>query len=174
MALRGIVEIFIFGAQLMKTIFKWFSVILILCSLAIHVQADSDMAAGFTKIKSSHSVTTTLDRLEAVLAKKGMKVFARINHAKGAKSVGIELRPTELLIFGNPKVGAPLMACQQTVALDLPQKALAWQDETGQVWLVYNQPDYLEARHKIEGCQAVLSKVSQALAKFVAHATGEI
>ena len=157
----------------MKTILKWLSATLILCSLAIHVQADDDMAAGFIKVKSKHSVAATLDRLEVVLAKKGMKIFARINHGKGAMSAGIELRPTELLIFGNPKVGAPLMACQQTVALDLPQKALAWKDESGQVWLAYNQPDYLKARHKIEGCQAVLSKVSQALTKFVANAAGQ-
>ena len=110
----------------MMTFFKWFSAIPILCCLVMQVQADDAMAAGFTKIKSDYSVAVTLDRLEAILAKKGMKVFARINHAKGAKGADIALRPTELLIFGNPKVGAPLMACQQTVALDLPQKALAW------------------------------------------------
>ena len=80
-------------------------------------------------VKSVHDVKTTADRLEDVLNAKGMKVFTRINHAAGAKSVGKDLRPTELVIFGNPKVGAPLMLCAQSVALDLPQKALIWEDK---------------------------------------------
>jgi len=95
-----------------------------------------------------------------------MTIFKRVDHAAGAENVSMKLRPTELLIFGNPKVGTPLMLCSQTVALDLPQKALAYEDEEGQVWFAYNDPAYIENRHDIDGCDEVLQKVSKALAKF--------
>lgn len=81
------------------------------------------------------------------------------------------MRPTQSVIFGNPKVGTPLMQCSQTVAIDLPQKALIWQDETGQVWLTYNDPQYLEVRHGIDGCQAVVVKIQTALKNFTQVAT---
>jgi uncharacterized protein (DUF302 family) len=128
-------------------------------------------ADGLIVVKSSHSVAATADKLEAVLSENGMKIMNRINHADGAESVGMELRPTELVIFGNPKVGTPLMQCAQSVAVDLPQKALIWEDASGQVWLGYNDPEYLKTRHSIEGCDAVLKKVSGALAKFAKSAT---
>ena len=126
---------------------------------------------GLINLKSSHDVKNTADRLETVLKEKGMNVFLRINHTEGARKVGQELRPTELLIFGNPKVGTPLMQCSQTAAIDLPQKALIWQDESGQVWLTYNDPQYLTMRHEIEGCKAVLDKVRNALKNFAQAAT---
>lgn len=126
---------------------------------------------GLVSVKSSHDVKTTADRLETVLGKKGMKVFTRINHAAGAKSVGNELRPTELIIFGNPKIGSVLMGCTQTIAIDLPQKALIWQDGVGQVWLSYNDPTQLANRHRMSGCGAVLKKVTGALANFAKAAT---
>ena len=100
-----------------------------------------------------------------------MKVFNRIDHSAGAKGVGIALRPTQLLVFGNPKVGAPLMNCGQRIAIDLPQKALIWEDEGGTVWLTYNDPQYLAARHGIEGCAEVLTKVQKALGNFATAAT---
>ncbi len=90
---------------------------------------------GIISVKSSHEVKATADRLENVLNQKGMTVFIRIKHAEGAQKVGKKLRPTELVIFGNPKVGTPLMQCSQSTAIDLPQKALIWEDEKGQVWL---------------------------------------
>ena len=126
---------------------------------------------GLVSVKSAHDVSTTADRLEAVLKKKGMKVFNRIDHAKGAKSVGNNLRPTELIIFGNPKIGSVLMNCAQTIAIDLPQKALIWQDGGGQVWLSYNNPALLANRHRMAGCDQVLNKVTGALAKFAEVAT---
>lgn len=126
---------------------------------------------GLVHVKSAHDVKTTADRLEKVLEAKGMTLFNRINHAAGAKSVGRQLRPTELVIFGNPKVGSPLMACQQTVGIDLPQKALIWQDEAGQAWFSYNSPAYLKSRHQIEGCDEVIAKVSKALENFAKAAT---
>lgn len=127
--------------------------------------------AGLVNVKSAHSVSVTADRLERILAEKGMRLFLRLNHAEGAGKVGIDLRPTELLVFGNPKVGAPLMAKQQPVAIDLPQKMLIWQDETGRVWLTYNHPDYLADRHGLDKSLAPLQKVETALGAF-AQAAG--
>jgi uncharacterized protein (DUF302 family) len=126
---------------------------------------------GLINLKSPHDVKNTADRLETVLKEKGMTVFLRINHSEGARKVGKKLRPTELVIFGNPKVGAPLMLCGQTVAIDLPQKALIWQDETGQVWLTYNDPKYLATRHGLDACKVVLDKVRTALKNFAQSAT---
>ena len=127
--------------------------------------------SGIINIRSSHDVKTTGDRLENKLREKGMTVFIRINHAEGAQKIGKKLRPTELIIFGNPKVGTPLMQCGQSVAIDLPQKALIWQDETGQVWLSYNDPKYLAGRHSIKGCSEVIKKIEKALGNFARIAT---
>lgn len=126
---------------------------------------------GMISIKSAHTVAVTADRLEKILGSKGMTVFKRIDHAAGAKKVGKTLRPTELVIFGNPKVGTPLMLCRQSVAIDLPQKALIWQDEAGQVWFSYNDPQYLALRHNIQGCDEVLKKVAGALGNFAKKAS---
>ena len=126
---------------------------------------------GVISVKSSHDVKVTADRLENILDQKGMNVFIRINHAQGAQKIGKELRPTELIIFGNPKVGTPLMQCAQSVAIDLPQKALIWQDAQGQVWLTYNDPNYLVERHQITGCGEVIKKVGKALGNFAKAAT---
>lgn len=124
-------------------------------------------------IKASNNVKETTDRLESFLTEKGLTIFARINHAEGAKQIGTDLRPTELLIFGNPKAGTPLMQCQQTIGIDLPLKILIWQDENGQVWLTYNNPEYLASRHGLAGCADKfiktigdkLSKIAQTVAK---------
>ncbi len=126
---------------------------------------------GLISVKSSHDVEVTADRLEKILHQKGMNVFLRINHAAGAQTVGETLRPTELIIFGNPKVGTPLMQCNQSIAIDLPQKALIWQDEKGLVWLSYNDPNYLAQRHGLTGCAEVIKKVEKALGSFAAAAT---
>lgn len=128
-------------------------------------------ADGVISLESSHDVVTTANKLESVLKAKGMTVFARINHADGAEKAGLTLRPTEVILFGNPKVGTPLMNCTQSVAIDLPQKALIHQDESGTVWYSYNDPAYLVERHAISGCEGVLKKISGALAKFAKVAT---
>lgn len=127
---------------------------------------------GMVSVKSTHSVKETLDRLSIALKEKGVNVIARVNHAESAKKVGQELRPTEVLIFGNPKAGTPLMQCAQTMGLDLPQRALAWQDEKGQVWLSYNDQHYLAARHGITGCGQAIDAMTSALAGFAKTATG--
>jgi uncharacterized protein (DUF302 family) len=128
-------------------------------------------ADGVKRVKSNHSVSTTIDKLEHALSKKGMTIFKRIDHTAGGEKVGIDIRPTELLIFGNPKIGTKLMQCAQAAALDLPQKALAYKDESGQVWLLYNDPNYMAARHHIKNCEAVIKKFSNALANFTKVAT---
>lgn len=104
---------------------------------------------GLITVASRFSVGETLDRLTAALTSAGLLVFARINHASGAAEVGLELRPTELLIFGHPKGGTPLMQDKQTAGIDLPVKALAWEDEEGAVWLTYNEGAWLAARHAL-------------------------
>jgi len=143
----------------------------IIIALALLPFSFSSFAAeGVVNVKSSHSVSDTANKLEKILLSKGMKVFARIPHSEGAKNVGVDLRPTELIIFGNPKVGSPLMKCAQTVALDLPQKALIWQDATNNVWISYNNPSYLVKRHNIQGCDNVIKKVKGALAKMTGAA----
>ena len=126
---------------------------------------------GLISVKSSHDVKATADRLEIILNQKGMTVFIRIDHAAGARKVGKKLRPTEIVVFGNPKVGTPLMQCSQSVAIDLPQKALIWQDDKGQVWLSYNDPNYLDQRHGLTGCAGVIEKVEKALSNFAKAAT---
>jgi uncharacterized protein (DUF302 family) len=129
-------------------------------------------AQGLVIISSPHSVADTADRLQQALDAKGMTVFARIDHAAGAAKVGKDLPATELVIFGNPKVGTPLMECARTVAIDLPQKALIWEDADGQVWLAYNDPGYLAERHDLgEQCAKVIAKVSAVLSNFAAAAT---
>jgi len=126
---------------------------------------------GIVRIKSTHNVQETINKLEKALINKGMTIFKRISHSDGAAKVDLKLRPTELLIFGNPKVGTPLMQCGQTTALDLPQKALAYEDENGQVWLLYNDPLYIAVRHNVENCTEVINKISNALANFAKAAT---
>lgn len=127
--------------------------------------------AGVISLASAHDVASTEARLLAALESKGMRIFAQVDHSAGAAGVGLELRPTRLVIFGNPKAGTPLMQCGQTMGLDLPQKALIWQDAENRVWLSYNDPHYLAERHQLKNCQAAVEKVSQALANFARAAT---
>jgi len=136
-----------------------------LAALLVLFSAAPVMAAdGVISVRSAFNVEETANRLEGILNEKGMTIFNRIRHSDGAANVGIELRPTELVIFGNPKVGGPLMECQQSVAIDLPQKALIWEDSEAQVWISYNDPRYLEERHDISGCEEIISKIEDALA----------
>jgi uncharacterized protein (DUF302 family) len=102
---------------------------------------------GLISVQSRFGAKETMDRLEAALRASGVSIFARIDHAKGAAAVGENLRPTELLIFGNPKAGTPLMQAQQTIGIDLPLKALVWQDAMGAVRLSYDDPRWLAQRH---------------------------
>ena len=109
--------------------------------------AQAMAADGLTTIPSSYGTKDTMDRLEAEIKARGMTVFARVDHAAGAEAAGLSLRPTELLIFGNARGGTPLMQSNQTVGIDLPLKALVWQDASGKTWLSYNDPSWLAKRH---------------------------
>jgi uncharacterized protein (DUF302 family) len=127
-----------------------------LCSLLLLVVGGASLAAdGLVEIKSAHPPKATLDRFEAAAKERGLTVFARIDHAAGAQKVGKTLRPTELLIFGNPQGGTPLMECAQSAGIDLPLKALAWEDAQGQSWLGYNDPAWLAQRHGAASCPVV-------------------
>jgi uncharacterized protein (DUF302 family) len=102
---------------------------------------------GYISKLSPHSVPETIQRLSALLKSKGVAIFALIDHSGEAEKAGLKMRPTQLLIFGNPKGGTPLMLAAPSTAIDLPLKALVWEDADGKVWLSYNSPDYLQQRH---------------------------
>jgi uncharacterized protein (DUF302 family) len=128
-------------------------------------------AQGLTTIKSSHGPQETMNRLDAAVKAKGMTVFARIDHSAGASAVGLSLNPTEVLIFGNAKGGTPLMQSAQTIGIDLPLKALVWQDASGDTWLSYNDPAWLAKRHGLDGTEAPIGNLTatlDAVAKVVA------
>jgi uncharacterized protein (DUF302 family) len=124
---------------------------------------------GLVTVRSAHSVAETLDRLEQAARDAGAVIAARIDHGANAAKAGQTLRPTALLLFANPKAGTPLMQARQTFGIDLPLKALAWEDERGQVWLTYNAPAYLAARHDVPA--AALEPVRQGLERLVERAT---
>jgi uncharacterized protein (DUF302 family) len=107
------------------------------------------MDCGMIDVPSPYSVPETLARLELILKERGVTVFARVDHSGEAEKAGLKMRPTQLLIFGSPKGGTPVMVAAPTAAIDLPLKALAWEDERGRVWLSYNTPEYLQQRHGI-------------------------
>jgi len=127
-------------------------------------------ADGLLSVKSPHGAKDTMDRLEALLKKKGMTIFARVDHAAGAAKIGRKLRATEVLIFGNPQGGTPFMECSQTAGIDLPLKALVWEDASGQVWLGYNDPRYLANRHGAGECAPVVQNLTKALAGLAQEA----
>ena len=124
----------------------------ILIAVVFAVFSLSSVAAdnGLISKPSKYSVPETLDRLEAAVKSKGITVFARIDHSGEAAKVGMKMRPTQLLIFGNPKTGTALMNSSPSIAIDLPLKALAWEDENGKVWLSYNSPAYMKQRHDLK------------------------
>ena len=121
-------------------------------------------------MQSPYGVDKTIDRFELAVKKAGMNIFARIDHAQAAEKVGMQLRPTQLLIFGNPKVGTKLMQSNQQIGIDLPLKALAWEDDKGAVWLGYYRPADLLAAQNIADRPKVGQKMAGALAKFAAFA----
>ena len=126
---------------------------------------------GLTSIKSDHSPQETMKRLEAAVTARGLTVFARIDHSAGAAEAGLSLRPTEVLIFGNAKGGTPLMQEVQTIGIDLPLKALVWQDASGETWLSWNDPAWLAARHGASGAETVAGKLAAVLSDIAKAAT---
>jgi len=124
-------------------------------------------APGLVSIRSGNSVKVTIDRLEAILKAKGITTFARIDHAASAAGVAMPLRPTELLIFGDPTAGTRLMQAEQTIGIDLPLKALVWEDARGGVWIAYNDPAWLAVRH---GLRHDTADAVHAMAGVAVHA----
>jgi uncharacterized protein (DUF302 family) len=122
---------------------------------------------GLITLASSFSARETMDRLIAAVTAAGLHIFARIDHAANATQVGMELRPTELLIFGNPRGGTPLMQDRQTAGIDLPVKALVWEDEEGKVWLTYNEAKWLARRHELgASSKDAVEAIEEGLAKL--------
>lgn len=139
-------------------------------ALCLLLGAASSLAAaaadGLVALKSPYPAKETMNRLEELVKQRNLNVFARIDHAAGAAKIGKTLRPTEVLIFGNPQGGTPLMECAQSAGIDLPLKALVWEDAAGLVWLGYNDPAWLAQRHGAAACPVVenLSKALSGLA----------
>ncbi|PKH87696.1 DUF302 domain-containing protein [Colwellia sp. Bg11-28] len=124
-------------------------------------------------LESEYSAKETADRFESIIKGKGLTLFARIDHKKNASDVNLELRATEVIIFGNPKIGTPLMLCAQNAAIDLPQKVLITEDSEKKVWLSYNNPAYIKARHDIQDCDKVINKITAVLNKLSLAATSK-
>lgn len=128
---------------------------------------------GMVSVACDRSVRETIDRLAAEVTSAGLVVFARIDHAAGAAQAGLELRPTELLIFGHPRGGTPLMQDRQTAGIDLPVKALAWEDEDGGVWLTYNDASWIAERHGLgPRSRPAVQAIAAGLATVVQRAAG--
>jgi uncharacterized protein (DUF302 family) len=125
---------------------------------------------GLTTIRSNFGPSETMNRIVAGINVRGMSVFARIDHAAAAAEVGLTLRPTEVIIFGNPRGGTPLMQANQTIGIDLPLKALVWQDAAGKTWISYSEPDWIVKRHGVGGADRVVSAMSSALKAIASEA----
>lgn len=138
--------------------------------LAPVAQADDD---DLIIKPSAHSVKETIDALQGILESKGIKVFGRVDHAANAKNAGLELPPTELLVFGNPKLGTPLMQSNRHIGIDLPMKALAWEDADGKVFLAYTDPEELKDRYDIDDKDEVFEKMKKALGGMTDKATAK-
>jgi uncharacterized protein (DUF302 family) len=126
---------------------------------------------GLTTIASSFGAKETIDRLVAEIHAHGLTVFARIDHAAGAAEVGLSLRPTELIIFGNARGGTPLMQAAQTIGIDLPLKALVWEDAEGKTSLTYNEPSWIAQRHKAPNVEVAVNKIAALLTMITRNAT---
>ncbi len=141
---------------------RFFAVLVVALALPLTAHADGHLV----KKKSAFSVAETLDRLSERLTGAGITVFARIDHAAGAAKINDPIRPATVLIFGNPKLGTPLMKAAPEIGVDLPLKALAYQDGNGDIWLVYTSPQALKARFDVAGADPVFAKMSGALDKL--------
>jgi len=127
---------------------------------------------GLTTIASNFGPKETMDRLETEIRTKGMDVFARVDHATGAAEVGLTLRPTELIMLGNACGGTPLMQSVQTIGIDLPLKALIWEDAAGKTWISYNEPGWIAQRHGVSDAQPVVTKMADLLSAISRKAAG--
>ena len=134
--------------------------------------ASFTIVEGLTTVPTNFGPKETMDRLETEIRTKGLEVFARIDHAAGATEVGLNLRPTELIIFGNARGGTPLMQAVQTIGIDLPLKALVWKDAAGRTWLSYNEPNWIAQRHSVANAEQVVNNLAAVLNAIVRTASG--
>jgi uncharacterized protein (DUF302 family) len=130
---------------------------------------DLEAPRGLATLPSAHPAAETAARLEALLAERGVRLFARIDHAEGASEAGLPLRPTLVLVFGDPRAGTPLMQSRQTAGIDLPLKMLVWEDEAGRCWVSYDRPEYVAERHGITDRAEAVAKIAAGL-DALAHA----
>jgi uncharacterized protein (DUF302 family) len=136
--------------------------------------ADSLNVPGLVRVSSHHGPRETMGRVVANVTARGMVVFARLDHGAGALAAGLELRPTELLLFGNARGGTPLMQSRQSIGIDLPLKILVWQDESGVTWVGYNDPDWVARRHGLAPDRAgAVNAMHKALAEIAGEAAGQ-
>ncbi len=136
------------------------SMFLLFIFYSVNIAQDAN---GLIKVESKHSVEETASKMKNLIKEKGLTFFTKINHRKNAENAGLKMKPTVVLIFGNPKLGTPIMKCEKTYAIDLPQKMLIYEDDEGKVWIVYNDQDYLVKRHKLKECKNEIEKVKNAL-----------
>ena len=148
-------------------IFTWITLIILFFTVSVFGQENK----GLVTISSSRTVKETTDAFIEIATSKGLIVFARIDHAANAIKQGFTLRPTELVIFGNPKAGTPLMQDNQTSGIDLPLKILVWEDEQGKVWLSYNDPEWIANRHSLSDKTESIIKTMQEGLKGMTSAT---
>jgi len=147
------------------------NIVIALFSLLFSVYAGA--TESMISIESTHSAKETANRFESIINKKGLTLFSRIDHQSNAAGVDLDLRATEVLIFGNPKVGTPIMQCSQEAAIDFPQKVLIWEDANNKVWVSYNNPEYIKERHNVEGCDEAIMKISKVLSALSMAAASE-
>lgn len=129
---------------------------------------------GLVTYVSRMSVNETTGRLEELLQSKGMTIFSRIDHAEAARQVGMDLRPTILLVFGNPRAGTLIMQCAQSAAIDLPLKFLIWENEAGETLVSYSDPETIASRHNIRGCSEVLTNIGELIQSFAENVTNAV
>ncbi|WP_028303380.1 DUF302 domain-containing protein [Oceanospirillum maris] len=141
--------------------------------LTLIASSYANAESSLITLESKYSAKETADRFENIIKSKGLTLFARIDHQKNAATVNLKLRATEVIIFGNPLVGTPLMQCAQSAAIDLPQKVLIHEDSEQRVWLSYNNPEYIQKRHDIQGCAKVINKISNVLSNLSAAAVSK-
>lgn len=143
----------------------------LLTAAMLMLSAVAASASDLVTVPSGHSVKETMDRLANALKEKGIAVAARIDHAAAAKANGLDLKPTEVIIFGNPKLGTPLMQAERSIGLDLPMKVLAYEDNAGKVWVAYTKPDALKARYNVAGQDGAFTTMAGVLDGLVKAAT---
>jgi len=146
--------------------------IISLVALSLFTSGYVNATESLISVESQHSAKQTADKFASIVEQKGLTLFARIDHQKNAAGVDLPLRDTEVIIFGNPKVGTPIMQCSQQAAIDFPQKVLVWTDTNKTTWLSYNNPEYIKERHQIKGCDKTLSKVAGVLSALT-HAAAK-